>query len=221
MFFGSPAVQFRFPIFAEIAVPEMQLQYQKVKPVMMRVTYLLLFLMAGCARSQEAPKAGQEVPKAEEGTYFALGEPALMVKLPGPVEVKEANIPNETISQLKRFDTYQYVHPSNKMMGIFQFAQYATFIQNSPEEALMKGVERMFKSVNSTDGEFSTEELIFGAHHGRKAIGSFTYNGKPWTFNSIVFIRADGMWQIWMAAEKNDPASMQMLQSATESLYFK
>ncbi len=174
--------------------------------------FLCLLLLAGCARSQEQ--------KQPEGTYLALGQPALMILLPGPAEAKETNVPTGTIAQVKRSDTYQYLHPSGRMIGIFQFAQYTTYIQNSPEEALMKGVQKMFEGMHTTDGKFNTEELSFQGVLGRKAYGSFTYNQKPWQFTSAVFLHADAMWQIWMAADQSGTAYTGILETAMNSIYF-
>jgi hypothetical protein len=178
----------------------------------MRFAPLFILLFIGCARSQD--------PVYKDWVSFELGQPALRMQLPGPVVAKEAQVNPETIQILKRYDTYQYLHPSNMLMGIFQFAQHTQPMVVTPSEALMTGMSKMFNSMNSTDAAFETEEVIYLYRQGAKGTGSFTYNGKPWQFVSIVVIHNETMWQLWMAAEKSTTEYTAMLDNIVRSIAF-
>jgi hypothetical protein len=179
----------------------------------MRYLPLLLICLAACGRSQAPVDNGWET--------FALGEPALMIKVPGPVQAKSAQVSNETLQIIKRSDTYQYLHPSNAVMGIFQFAEYTTPMGVSPREAMMTGMEKMFKSLNSTDARFKTEDLSLLNRPGVKANGSFTWNNKKWEFSTMVIVVEERMWQMWLAADGTQPDYLSMMNQMFESVGFE
>lgn len=172
----------------------------------------IIVIGGGCARSQPAAN--------KDWVRFELGNPKLIVSVPGPVVAKEANVNPETLQILQRSDTYQYLHPTNQVMGIFQFAQYTEPMVVTPQEALMTGLSKMFSSMNTTDAKFDTEELILLYRTGVKAKGGFTFNSRPWVFYSVVVIHGDSMWQLWMAADKTSETHVRMLDDMVESIGF-
>lgn len=182
--------------------------------MIIRFLPVILLCIAACGRSQ---------PTVVESGWdtFALGDPALLIQVPGPVQAKSATVSTETIQILKRSDTYQYLHPSNMVMGIFQFAEYTTPMAVTPNEAMMTGMKKMFNSLNSTDAKFKTEQLDFLQRPGAKAVGTFTWNNKLWEFNTLVIVDDVRMWQMWLAADATTAEYKAMMQKMFESVGFK
>jgi|GEM_PF-4395824 len=151
---------------------------------------------------------------------FPLGDPALMIKLPGEVTPMATPVPSDLINRLERFDTYRFYHAEGKVVAIFKFVQYNAPIRETADTLMENEVKAVMKSIDAEQVVHADKDIKIKNIPARKSTGSFLVNQQKWNYQDILVRKDSSMWQVWIAGEDSDPAFAKTVNQVVKSIKF-
>jgi hypothetical protein len=170
---------------------------------------LLLFTLFHPCKSQD---------NAEQWKVFSLGDPALHINFPGEVIPKETPLPLDLINRLQRFDTFRFYHADGKLVAVMKFTQYNTPIEEPVGALLDTEVTHIMKSIHAEEVLQQEKDFSLHKYPGRKSTGRFMMEQKAYSFQDVLLKKDNSMWQVWVAAEESDPASVKMMKKIVKGI---
>jgi hypothetical protein len=150
---------------------------------------------------------------------YALGSPALKVKLPGQPSPQEAKLPQQAMSYIKKYDASYLKDDAN---GIVVTMMYAWYANNVVADGLgaIDGTNNQWENTGTKVAIINTENVKISGKSAVKQMGKLIIGGQEHDYMDIVVVEGSMLWQIIVMVRANDTSLKAVMQKITDSITF-
>lgn len=152
-------------------------------------------------------------------TEFSLGVPAMRMSLPGVPQAQKANLPNEILRMIKRYDAY-YI--DNEAAGITITLTHVAYTDEvvANQKGAMDGTNAQWRATGAGVEVHTTVDRVINGKSALEQQGSYRVGAKEYEYYDLVATEGSNMWQVIVIIRTGDVVLRQTLNSIKDSIRF-